>query len=184
MKNLALFIIIFLSLQSFSKSVIISTETGATPNSSSILDIQSEYSGLLIPRMITDRINAIVSPATGLFVFDITKKAFYFYTGSSNGWSEFADATNNPKGVENDDKDTKVYVSSLNDTIYFMTAGTNRLIIDEKGNLGIGTFTPSSLLSLHKESSNEEEEKVMAFSVGTHDPWKLRIDTAGSKMIK
>jgi trimeric autotransporter adhesin len=46
--------------------------TGASPNSSAMLDINSTTKGLLIPRLTTVQIHAIVSPANGLLVFNVT----------------------------------------------------------------------------------------------------------------
>ncbi|MBL7738105.1 MAG: tail fiber domain-containing protein [Chitinophagaceae bacterium] len=42
----------------------------ASPNASAILDISSSSKGLLLPRMTTAQRNAIVSPATGLVIFN------------------------------------------------------------------------------------------------------------------
>lgn len=58
---------------------------GASPNASSILDVQSTNKGILIPRMTSAQRIAINSPAKGLLVFDLTADEFWFYDGSS--WS-------------------------------------------------------------------------------------------------
>jgi N-acetylneuraminic acid mutarotase len=57
--------------------------TGAVPNGSAMLDIESSSKGLLIPRMKTSERLAIVSPAKGLMVFDSDLVAFVFYDGAS-----------------------------------------------------------------------------------------------------
>jgi hypothetical protein len=41
-----------------------------SPNASAMLDIVSNNKGMLVPRMSTLQRNAIISPATGLLVFD------------------------------------------------------------------------------------------------------------------
>ena len=59
-----------------------------TPQGSSILDINSDSKGLLIPRMSTrDRLR-ITNPATSLLVYDTNEKAFFFNEASpsSPGW--------------------------------------------------------------------------------------------------
>lgn len=56
-----------------------------TPHNSSTFEINSTTKGLLIPRMTTAQRTAIVSPANGLMVYDITTNSFWFYNGSS--WS-------------------------------------------------------------------------------------------------
>lgn len=53
-----------------------------TPDPSSMLDITSDTSGVLIPRMTTEARDLITSPATGLMIFDTTLGAFCYYTGS------------------------------------------------------------------------------------------------------
>ncbi|MBL0341179.1 MAG: hypothetical protein IPP71_09750 [Bacteroidetes bacterium] len=66
-----------------------------TPDASSILDVTSTDKGLLTPRMTTAQRIAIIAPATGLLVYDITLKAFYYYDGliwkavasGLSGWS-------------------------------------------------------------------------------------------------
>jgi large repetitive protein len=56
---------------------------GSAPNSSAMLDVKSYSKGMLIPRMSTEQRNAIVSPATGLLVFNTSTNAFDYYTGSA-----------------------------------------------------------------------------------------------------
>ncbi|MBS1757260.1 MAG: hypothetical protein JSU03_08280, partial [Bacteroidetes bacterium] len=62
-----------------------------TPNASSKLEINSNNSGLLIPRLTAAQRMAISSPANGLLVFDIDSAAFAYRTGSA--WL-FIKATN------------------------------------------------------------------------------------------
>ncbi len=56
--------------------------TGALPDSSAMLDISSITQGLLIPRMTETEKNAIVNPAFGLTIFNITDTCFYTWAGS------------------------------------------------------------------------------------------------------
>ena len=59
--------------------------TGATANSSSIMDVSSTTQGMLIPRMTAAQRTAIASPATGLLVYQTDgTPGFYFYQG---GWT-------------------------------------------------------------------------------------------------
>ncbi|HIB37251.1 MAG TPA: hypothetical protein EYO36_06750, partial [Mesonia sp.] len=77
-----------------------------SPDSSSILDISSTNSGVLIPRMTTAQRLAISNPSSGLLVFDTDVNGFYFYntdtwlhlsteTGYSDytGWADYVDGT-------------------------------------------------------------------------------------------
>ncbi len=69
MRTLLLFLFTFYFIDSFSQSVGIGT---ASPNSSSILHLNSTTKGLLIPVMTTTQRNAIVSPADGLLIYNTT----------------------------------------------------------------------------------------------------------------
>src|SRR5579872_1812096 len=67
-------------LATFSNQVGIDT---LTPDASAALDITSTTKGFLIPRMTTVQRNAIVSPATGLEIYNTDSNLFNFYTGTS-----------------------------------------------------------------------------------------------------
>jgi hypothetical protein len=55
----------------------------ATPNASSLLDITSTTKGFLPPRMTNAQMVAIVTPATGLMVYDTTNNKVNVYDGSA-----------------------------------------------------------------------------------------------------
>lgn len=58
------------------------------PNASAKLDVSSTTQGMLIPRMTSAQRNAIVSPATGLMVYQTDgSSGFYYYNGTA--WSTF-----------------------------------------------------------------------------------------------
>jgi hypothetical protein len=67
MKNLLLFLFLA-SCLSASSQVAINTD-GSNPDNSAMLDVKSTTRGLLAPRMTLAQRNAIVSPATGLVIF-------------------------------------------------------------------------------------------------------------------
>lgn len=54
-----------------------------TPDTSSILDIESSDKGILIPRLTTAQINAISSPANGLMVYNTDLDEFQFNCGTT-----------------------------------------------------------------------------------------------------
>jgi hypothetical protein len=70
-------------------SIFVNSQIGITDNAtitvdaSSVLDIQSTTKGVLLPRLTTTEINNIVSPATGLTVYNTTVNTLCFYNGSS-----------------------------------------------------------------------------------------------------
>ncbi|HEV7782512.1 MAG TPA: hypothetical protein VGO58_14660 [Chitinophagaceae bacterium] len=94
-----------------------------TPDASAQLDISSTTKGLLTPRMTDAEMNAIVSPATGLFVFNTDSSRFYTYTGVT-------------------------WIKLILSTDIFFKAASNGLDIynTNSRNVGIGTALPSSLL--------------------------------------
>ena len=88
---------------SFSQNVGIGT---TTPNATAQLEISSITKGVLIPRMTLAQRTAIVSPATGLLVYqnDIADSSFYWYDGlawiklqsAKSGWNLTGNSGINP----------------------------------------------------------------------------------------
>ncbi|MEO7487307.1 MAG: tail fiber domain-containing protein [Ferruginibacter sp.] len=103
--------------------------TGASPNTSAILDVSSTSKGLLMPRMTSAQRNAIATPAEGLKVYDTDTKTFWFYNGT--GWVQSATGS-------------AVNFWSLN--------GTN-IFNNNASNVGIGLNTP--LAPLHIKNNSE-----------------------------
>lgn len=56
------------------------------PDLSSLVEIASTTSGLLIPRMTTAQRTAIATPANGLLVFDVTINCLFFYNATLTAW--------------------------------------------------------------------------------------------------
>ena len=61
--------------------VSISSDNSA-PDNSAMLDVKSTSRGILIPRLTTEQRDALVNPATGLMIFNISLKSYDFFTGS------------------------------------------------------------------------------------------------------
>src|SRR5690242_6447355 len=74
----------------FSQSIGINTD-GSAPNATAILDIKSDTKGLLAPRMTTAQRAAIVTPANGLLVYDLSTNGFWYYNGST--WSNLTSSS-------------------------------------------------------------------------------------------
>ena len=73
------------------------------PHASSILEMKSTTKGLLIPRMTKAQRDAIVSPASGLMIYQTNSApGFYYYDGSGwqpvskKGWSLTGNSGTNP----------------------------------------------------------------------------------------
>lgn len=92
------------------------------PNASSILDISSTSKGLLVPRMTKAQKDAIVSPATGLLIYQTTNNAgFYYYDGSA--WSIVAPKSAN-RSLNNLTTPTAVNVDLLPGTDNSISLGS------------------------------------------------------------
>ncbi len=77
----------------------------SSPNTSSILDVESTTKGFLYPRMTNTQMLAITSPANGLTVFNTDAAALYCFNGTSwlskeNKISKFVN-TNDPVQLDN-----------------------------------------------------------------------------------
>jgi Ice-binding-like len=84
MKNITIiFLLIFLPFINFAQVGIGTTN----PDDSSILDIASDSKGLLIPRATTLQRNAIVNPAEGLILFNLTTSNFNYF---DTIWKDFS----------------------------------------------------------------------------------------------
>jgi len=137
-------LLLILCFDTFSQTVITDDVNYTTGNSSSVLDVKSESKGLLIPRMTAAQRGQISSPATGLLVFQTDgTPGFYYHNGS--GWI-YLIGSNAMRYLQDADADTKVQVeaNSDEDKIRFTTFSNERMIIDNSGNVGIGTSSPGS----------------------------------------
>ncbi len=60
----------------------------ASPDPSAVLDVSSNFQGFLAPRLTTVQRNAIVNPADGLLVYDLSFAEFWFFDGTQ--WQPIA----------------------------------------------------------------------------------------------
>ncbi len=125
------FLFSFLLFISLSFSQVGINKTGATPDVSAMLDIQSTDSGLLIPRMTADQRDAIDNPANGLIIYNIDDNKFYYFAG--NEWLAFS--------ATDDD---------------WLINGEN-MYSQVTGNVGIGTTEPAYKIDVAPFSFNVGE---------------------------
>lgn len=86
------------------------------PHASSILELSSTTSGLLIPRVTTTQMNNISSPATGLVVYNTTESCIYFFDGAN--WQSTCSNTANYWGTTgNSGTDASVNYLGTSDNI-------------------------------------------------------------------
>lgn len=78
MKNILLLILAILCVYLLhAQSVAINTD-GSTADNSSLLDIKSTAKGVLVPRMTSAQMNAIINPANGLLIYNTTTNSFWY----------------------------------------------------------------------------------------------------------
>jgi len=92
-KVILLFSCVLLSVIASAQSISINTNKNP-PDSSAIVDIQSNQKGLLIPRMTAIQRNAIYAPANGLLVFDTDSATLFMFTGSWKKIQSISSGTN------------------------------------------------------------------------------------------
>lgn len=140
--SLTLFTICYSS--TFAQNVGINTNT---PDPSAILDVTATDKGFLVPRVslhnVSNSTSPINNPTTSLLVYNTNTSVtggngagFYFFNGAQ--WEKIN--TDKVATLLSDgDTDTKIQVeeSSDEDYIRFDVKGTEAMIIDETGNVGI-----------------------------------------------
>jgi hypothetical protein len=100
-----------------------------TPDASASLDIESTTSGILIPRLTQTQRDGIITPATGLLIYQTDNTpGFYYY--NSSAWQPFGGAA---------DSD--------------WTINGNDMYNANSGNVGIGTTNPTTKLHIENTSS-------------------------------
>jgi len=90
MKQIAPYLLFFF----FAISQLMSAQVGigtTNPDASSILDLTSISQGLLAPRMTTIQRDAIISPATGLLIYNNSTSHFNYF---DHVWKEYSEYTN------------------------------------------------------------------------------------------
>lgn len=92
MKTRLLFLLLFLGIMGTVQAQVSINEDGNDPHTSAMLDISSTDKGLLIPRLTSAERMAVVNPANGLMIFDISSNTFWFYSQSTNQWEEMGGA--------------------------------------------------------------------------------------------
>jgi trimeric autotransporter adhesin len=103
---------------------------GSSPDASAMLDVKSTDKGMLIPRMSSTQRTTILSPATGLLVFDNDTQSFWFYNGTA--WTELVGGTvSSSTSIQDADNDTKVQTEKYadEDKIRFDLGGTERMVL-------------------------------------------------------
>jgi len=129
------------------------------PDTSAMLDIQSNTKGILIPRMTRVQREAIFSPAEGLLVYDTDTRSFWFR--QSGQWTELVSGQS---GLHDQDDDTRITVEDApdEDTIRMVAGGREVLKTGGKA-LKVGSEGNSVYIGKHAGESTPEERQGNVF---------------------
>lgn len=121
MKNLVILFLLFVSFSAYSQVVI---PDNAQIDPKAELKIYSTDKGVLIPRLTTSQMNAVPSPATGLWIYNTSLQLFYFYDASwqpmTKTRTEAADPTDKYEG--------EYYYNTTDNKLHFWD-GTSWIIV-------------------------------------------------------
>lgn len=137
-----------------------------TPNTSAALDVTSTNKGILAPRMTAAQKTAIITPATGLLIYQTDGAAgFWFYNGtiwqpfaSGNGWGLSGNFGTTPATNILGTTDAQSLVLKANNI------ETARVLDD--GNVGMGTSTPTAKLHITSASAYSFLQDFSAVATG------------------
>lgn len=136
---------------------------GGTTNASSLLTLNSTTRGILIPRMTTTEKNAIVAPATGLLVYDLTLGAFNVYNGSA--WVSVGGGL--PAGSNGQ-------IQFNNNNVF---GASSNLFWDNNNNrLGIGNSTPASTLTVQGSGTTSSTTSLSVIEGNSNAIFRVRND--------
>jgi len=158
---LAILLSVIVSSSTFAQNGAAINTSGASADPSAILDISSDNSGLLIPRMTEAQKNLIISPATGLMIFQTDGiTGFWYFDG--NTWLQSAGTAGvtgpiGPTGAEG--QAGAIGLTGAVGPTGFLQSGSavgntpywdgNQWVVNSSnifnngGSVGIGTITPS-----------------------------------------
>jgi hypothetical protein len=149
-KRLIVFILFFYGVNIFAQTGIGTT----TPDASAKLEVASTNKGFLPPRVAltaTNSASPITSPATGLLIFNTASAGtipnqvspgYYYWDGVNSKWVRFEDKADN---LGNHTASSNIL---LNGNYLSNDGGNNGIRVDNSGNVGIGTNTPTAKLNI------------------------------------
>jgi hypothetical protein len=163
---------LLLSPNSFAQNVAVTDSTEYVPHESAMLDIQSNYKGMLVPRMDSSQRVNISNPATGLLVFDTEANGFFYYNGTD--WLSLSNQIISPASAGMNEALFSV-VNTSGDTVFAVYpeavavkvgSGVNKA---HRGGFAVGGLTKNDKL----DAPN--------YLMVTPDSVRIYIDTADQK---
>ena len=130
----------------FSQGVAISASS-SVPDASAMLDVQSNTKGFLVPRMTMAERDAVVTPATGLLIYQSDNTPGFYYnsgTSASPAWTLLQTSGWNLTGNSGTNAGTNFIGTNDNTTVLFKTNNTERMRITNSGQVIINGTTARS----------------------------------------
>jgi hypothetical protein len=147
--------LIFMSSIAFAQvqkaqTVQVGNTSASTMNPSAALQIDDTTRGFLGARMTTAQRSAITSPATGLQVYDTDTNSLWLYNGTA--WINAASSSDiwSKNGNSGTNSTTDFIGTTDNKSLSFRTNNTQRMVIDNLGQIGIGRSVPRAKFDLYK----------------------------------
>ena len=172
-------IIVFLLL-GFSASAQVAVNTdGTNPDPSAMLDVKSTTRGMLVPRMTSAQRTAIVTPASGLLVFDSTTQSFWFYSAGS--WMELTDQSSQqwiPNGSSISYTSGNVGVGDASPASTFTVGDGDKFQVS--GTDGDVTFTDDNASLRFPSTTAPNSPMMYMFSGGTQNADRMVISHSPS----
>ena len=147
----------FLFIAGLLFSIQLMAQTGigtTTPDASAKLDVSSTNKGFLPPRIALTALNSaspVTSPATGLLIFNTASAGtnpnqvipgYYYWDGVNAKWVRLEDKADNLGNHIATDN------IRLNGNYLSNDGGSEGIRVDNAGNVGIGTNTPTARLNI------------------------------------
>ena len=144
--------------------LLVSFSASAQIDPSAALSIDTTDKGFLPPRLTTIQRDAITNPATALQIYNLDNAQLEVWNGTA--WVTLA---GNSSAIADTDGDTQIQTeeNSDEDILRFDTAGTERMVIDNAGNVGIGTGSPSDKLHVNGSLKLEGDAVFMGYKNST-----------------
>ena len=175
------FAIIYLTMPQFSFSQILITEnSGGTPDASAMLQIDSETRGVLIPRITTAN-RLLISAVEGLLVYDSDEGSFYLY--GSSGWTNLSSSTSeiwtkDASNVYLTNSDDNIGIGTEPSTSKFVVqantgSGADDILFEVKDETGIPVFRVTSEgVRIYVKDKTQTKGVSGGFAVGQYGSLK------------
>ncbi|MEM6810917.1 MAG: tail fiber domain-containing protein [Pseudomonadota bacterium] len=151
----------------------------ALPNDSALLDVSTTTRGILGPRMTTLEKNAIVTPATGLYVFD-TDLNLYQYNAGTPGAPDWQNLT--PPGASSFWIDNLTYITRENFNIIDTGQTSTSTGLDGGGGAIDGTFYDPNKFAFRGGQITGTEDAWQDANIGNASfAWGVNTEASGDQ---